>query len=616
MSAETTEQTQQTPADPKHAYYRAYSLGSSLDPEQYEIRDRIGTYQELLEFYNPTDEEWGEWVDGFVGLPHTDPRLVTMQHGGQYDFILQYTPVISTVEEGVEIDSVPCQTKVTFGMPSKYGNSVRRNLWAATIHTLPVLAPKPCGAPLKQTGTVQQQNLCSYLERPVSLPHNPKLVGVEYLGNTGFLEKYAKVDALTWIPNHKLTSTYTFQHYPNDDNFPITIFDSLNQLVDMIYSLSFDFVEGKEYYNELYPNTPITEESRLQQKLNRVIKRRPIIVYCHGSGTFNNKTDIYTNSTYVKNDEQSKAYGKYVPYWDSFTMSKEDIKEFLIQQDFTPDYFKDHSTTASRRIVIDVYQELGKPSYPLFTECAVVCFKKELIDSMNSTLHSIINLDGGDRLGLHESIDISNVLPYLDFHPKLGESKKLDIQKLKNIDFDFRAYSTELSDVENTFANKYLKASDSSEVLYNTTLGSMGLRLQQFKANFDYYGFIPFRACTELSLLGYKGHFVHRIEGYKKGQEIVHPSTGDLYLCIKDRPGLERPDDFSMATDWYDSSNSMNHTYPVNEPTYNVLATDTESFKKVGSYSNRALCLSKEERLHTIKVVYRLILLYLVILTY
>ena len=595
MSAETTQQTQQTPADPKHAYYRAYSLGSSLDPEQYEIRDRIGTYQELLEFYNPTDEEWGEWVDGFVGLPHTDPRLVTMQQSGQYDFILQYTPVISTVEEGVMINSVPCQTNVTFGMPSKYGNIERKDLWAATINSLPYLTSKESSGESNQIHYTYISSEANYFNikpfyhknRCLVWPQQQKLIGYDPVNGSTESWKQENTKNLVIdspIMNNMLTSTYTFEYYKNDDYFNMPIFDNLDHLVDMIYSLSFDFVDGIGQLNEMLPEgSSVKTQTKREKKCSMILKRRPIIIYCGPEDGFTNKQNIYTNSTYTEDPKRSKTYGKNIPYWDSFTMTKEDIKNFLIEKNFTPEFFKENQDNVSRRIVIDVYKEIGTPSQPLFTECAVVCFKDEIIkyhatSGQETTNHLEAYLNGSDGY-LNSRIDISNYLTLLDFDPKIGKKEKFSLNELKNNYFNVRAVDDNLLELENSIAGRILKDERGEEATINSSIGSLALRLQQFKANFDYYGFVPFRACTELSLLGFKGVFVHRLEGFKAGQEVMHPLTHDLYLCIKDRPGLQNPECFNT-----EDYGNITHNYPTSSPTYSVLE-DEEYFLKISKHN-------------------------------
>ncbi len=571
-------------------YLRSFAHSLDLDDNQLELRDRIATYDELKETLKVKDEEFGIFVDGFPGLPHTDPKIMQMVKSGNYDFYLRATPIIKTVEQGVEIDSIPCSMPVSFGTPGKYYNVLRKDLWAATIYTLPYLEPLRKAGVNPPKYTTNYNNPRMYLGRNLFHPQNPKLNGYECIGNRQYLIDHKQRHMPTDCINEaKLTSTYTFQHYPNDDLFPITIFENLDHLVDLIYSLSFDFINGMHQYNEMYPNTPIVGQTELEKQSSMILKRRPIIIYCAADKGFRNKEDIHTNSSYPRVEDDPTTHGNYVPFWNSFTMDKKEIKDFLIQQNFTPEFFKKYGGRVARRIVIDVYREIGKPSYPLFTECCVVGFKDELPFHFNNSNTWIY---GTDNM-LNDYIDITKDITLTDFDPKIGDKAKFEISELKGNDFLIRSYPTYLENI-NSIGSKMVKDNNNTEGAINCCVGSLALRLQQFKANFDYFGLIPFRACTELSLLGYKGQFVHREEGYKKGQEVVHPITGDLYLCIKDRPGIKNKENFNI-----DTYETTEHNYPVDNPTYTVL-DDTEYFKKIFNFdyqdvnTTRLACTEEE----------------------
>lgn len=370
----------------------------------------------------------------------------------------------------------------------------------------------------------------SYLNRRYVEPINPSSSILNPIGHeSSTILGYRKLEN-TNIENIALTSPYSFLKEEIDYKFNILVFRDIDHLVDMIYSMSF-FTESNKVYHSIGDN--------YSNELSNIISRRPIKL------VFGNKVS------------DSESYKPMLV--NEYSLSKEDIKNELISNGFTESNFKGNETV-NRRLSVYVYSKVGVLSYPLYMESFLVSYSTEM-DFINH---------GPDGY-LNKVLPIESDLSYLEFDNNIGSSSyQYPVVK------KFGNSTTLSSGVESTGheTNGY----ESKYYLPNY--------LKLFKSNFEFYGTIPFWLCTDKSLLGFKGDFVHRVEGYKEGQEVVHPVTGDLYLCIKDRPGIIG----DLTKDTY---TTLRHNYPVGLPTYSVLE-DVEYFVKVNSVDNNYK-LDKEE---------------------
>lgn len=359
----------------------------------------------------------------------------------------------------------------------------------------------------------------TYLNRRYVEPINPSISVLSPIGHeSSSLLGYKKLPD-TNIGNIALTNPYTFNMEKNDDKFNYTVFNDLDHLVDFIYSLSFATIS----------NRPIDGDDLFRDEVNNFIDRRPIEILVGNQ---------------ITNSESYKAVK-----FDEFTMTRDDIERILKSKAVDPDNFNLNPEGCNRRITVLVYSTTGVISYPLFMESVVVAFKGEIPE-----------LKSGPDGYLEYPINISKVVEWLDYDPNIGS--KSYTPSLVNLG-NSKTLSSDIvgsGEVNNRRPSSY-------KYLPNY--------LKLFKSNFEYYGVIPFWLCTDKSLLGFTGEFLHRVEGYKEGQEVVHPVTGDLYICIKDRPGVTE----SLSIEKFDS---IEHTYPVDTETYNIL-NDEEYFVKVSS---------------------------------
>lgn len=486
-------------------------------------------------------------------------------------------------------------TDIEISTFSKYNDCERNDLWASTIYKLPYLEHILFSEREDIYGKRVYENIYNnktYLNRTLITPYNPLNSNLEPLGHsesliTGFTDMNGSS-----IGFHDEITPYHFSLFDNDKNFKYTVFDNLDQLVDMLYSLTIRTIDrhGVEYYFKGDFTYTSTDTSMLYYKIteedinrfNQYVLRNTIVIYCNADN-FKQIEDLKTNSSIksiysnlIPNDVNLyknvlMSDGKYN------RISKQEIKDFLISKNFTPEYFKANKDTVNRRLAIEAYgadYEIPIIGIPLFTEAVCVVFREEIDDMIFKGHDGYLN----DVIDLTPTTDKN----YVDY-PKdlLG-----DIDALKHLGESLTNISAIYSDSNNQrMLHSGIQPIADREINENTPINDYSTMLASqfklFKANFDLMGVIPFRACTDKSLLGFKGEFVHRVEGYKKGQEVVHPITKDLYLCIKDRPGYI-DQGFGLREENY---NSLSHNYPVGTPTYTVL-DEEKYFVKVKSLDN------------------------------
>lgn len=495
--------------------------------------------------YNNVTGDLGDVCTGYNGIPLNSSlvRYIGLR-SDIYDMYLK-------VSVGL-IDSDPDDvtwinagySRIELGMTNKYENDRRFDLFSNTIFKLPFL-----------TKDSTAESNFSYLGRKLIYPFNPSKTILSPLGVSGsVLSEYEEVPN-TSILESTYMSPISFEEYPTDDLFNITVFDNLDQLVDMIYSLSF---HREVNYSSSRLAKGVTAE--IDKYVDAKMIRRPIIIYCD-KDSFNKIEGIKVNSSYNSDPSVPETSSDLVPYWDSFDMSKTEIKDFLTRKGITPEEFKRNPSNVKRRLAVEVYDVIGSPAKLVTSEALVVAFKEEISSYFS----------GHDGY-LNDVIDISKESD-LDYNPSSPNVFKSTDTYDSKLTVSYNTGSNGVSGGSGYFSKK-------RQDTLNPVINSAETWLESFKINFDFYGLIPFRLCTENSLLGFKGHFVHREEGYEVGQEVVHPITNDLYICIKDRPGIQNPAKYNM--DEYDQ---VNHNYPIGTPTYEVLA-DSTYFKKVCSFDN------------------------------
>lgn len=548
----------------------------------------------------------------FKGLRFRDYLLQKyLKQPNLYDIFIRME-LLSVTEEVIVKEEIPFKPS----LQSKYGKHNRVDLWSNSIYKLPYITTSTTESTIDVSDIVPNGKLV--------YPTNPLLSIMEPVGHSKSLLKYCEKLPDNNIYQSRVLSPYVFAHKPTNEGLNHVVFDNLDHLVDMIYSLSVGVEEGHTQWESLYGDTSITMENMEDNfypvtdydKYRQIAVRRNIVIHCNGAGFthiednsesslkyLHTPLDINKQPGQVTLEEKPTSYLEYNVSEQTPALDKEEIKAFLIAKNFTPEYFKANKDSCSRRIVIEVY-DISHNRYTnllLFTEAAVVVFKEELGDRYFTGHDGYLN-DYIDIAPLTKDTKSTSEYPRLlnvnhDTNQPYnvldqGDNRPEDpMSYLWKLPYDDQALVAR-SDAEDFILgyNSILpgKFKDNICVTKNSYSFMLGSRIKAFKSNFDFMGMIPFRACTENSLLGFKGEFVPREEGYYIGQEVVHPITKDLYLCIKDRPGIANMDKFNMK-----EYEQVEHTYPVGTPTYTVL-DDTDYFVKVRSHDNQS-GLSEEE---------------------
>ena len=558
-------------------------------------------------------KDYDKLLASFKGLKFRDYSLQKyLKQPNLYNVFVRME-VLDKVENTIfksEIDFKP-------GLQSKFAKHDRVDLWSNTIYKLPYITTSNTESTIDVSDIVPNGKLV--------YPTNPLLSIMEPVGHSKSLLKYCEKLPDNNIYQSRVLSPYVFAHKPTNEGLNHVVFDNLDHLVDMIYSLSVGVEEGHTQWESLYGDTSITMENMEDNfypvtdydKYRQIAVRRNIVIHCNGAGFthiednsesslkyLHTPLDINKQPGQVTLEEKPTSYLEYNVSEQTPALDKEEIKAFLIAKNFTPEYFKANKDSCSRRIVIEVY-DISHNRYTnllLFTEAVVVVFKEELGDRYFTGHDGYLN-DYIDIAPLTKDTKSTSEYPrLLNVNPKTKKPYNI-LDKFANKPEDSLSYLWKLpyedqalvarSDAEDFilgYNNSILpgKFKDNICVTKNSYSFMLASRIKAFKSNFDFMGMIPFRACTENSLLGFKGEFVPREEGYYIGQEVVHPITKDLYLCIKDRPGIANMDKFNMK-----EYEQVEHTYPVGTPTYTVL-DDTDYFVKVRSHDNQS-GLSEEE---------------------
>lgn len=549
----------------------------------------------------------------FKGLKFRDYTLQKyLKQPNLYDVFIRME-ILDVVKDPIFTAEIPFRP----GLQSKFGKHNRVDLWANTIYKLPYITTSNTESTIDVSDIVPNGKLV--------YPTNPLLSIMEPVGHSKSLLKYCEKLPDNNIYQSRVLSPYVFAHKPTNEGLNHTVFDNLDHLVDMIYSLSVGVEEGHTQWKALYGDDRISlpglvdmdgEELVDYVTYRQIAVRRNIVIHCNGAGFthvednsesslkyLHTPLDINKQPGSVTLEEKPTAYLDNSVSEQTPALDKEEIKAFLIAKNFTPEYFKANKDSCSRRIVIEVY-DIAHNRYTnllLFTEAVVVVFKEELGDRYFTGHDGYLN-DYIDIAPLtKDTKSISEYPRLLNVNPKTEKPYNV-LDKIDNLPDDIASYLWKIPYydqglVVDPSAKDFIlgyntpvpgKHKDNICVTKNSYSFMLASRIKAFKSNFDFMGMIPFRACTENSLLGFKGEFVPREEGYYIGQEVVHPITKDLYLCIKDRPGITNMDKFNMKE--YDQ---VEHTYPVGTPTYTVL-DDTDYFVKVRSHDNQS-GLSEEE---------------------
>lgn len=501
------------------------------------------TFKTRNSIFMPNDNHIG----GYVGLPVNHPEVqYTARKSDVYDMYVRVTVGLHGDDPSDIVELKAGYTRFQPGVPDKYESGRRLDLFSNSIFKFPFL-----------TKDSSAESNITFLNRKLVYPVNPSKTILSPLGNPGsVLSEYQDVPN-TSISESLLMYPSLFNEYSNDDLFNYTVFENIDQLVDLIYSLSFHRevdISYPSYYNGL--------DSELDKHISSKRVRRPIVIYCN-SERFTKITNLTEDSSYTL----SGGVGTTAPYWTTFELTKPEIKGFLEDKGFTPDNFKLKSDSVKRRLAIEIYDKSGEPSRLIGGEALCVAFASEITEYFNGHdgyLDSPLDLTAKTDLDYPYNLDLVPESPCFPM-----------TETLSYIDSNYTSIT------QNGFRVNRLHGGD-------TDFSNPKTYLEVFKMNFDFYGLIPFRLCTEKSLLGFKGHFVHREEGYEKGQEVVHPVTNDLYVCIKDRPGIQ-----NMAKYNIDEYEQVLHNYPIGTPTYSVLE-DTTYFKKVCSFDNSEVLTGDE----------------------
>lgn len=550
----------------------------------------------------------------FKGLRFRDYLLQKyLKQPNLYDIFIRME-LLSVTEEVIVKEEIPFKPS----LQSKFGKHNRIDLWSNTIYKLPYITTSNTESTIDVSDIIPNGKLV--------YPTNPLLSIMEPVGHSKSLLKYCEKLPDNNIYQSRVLSPYVFAHKPTNEGLNHVVFDNLDHLVDMIYSLSVGVEEGHTQWEALYGDTSITMENMTDKfypvtdydKYRQIAVRRNIVIHCNGAGFthiednsesslkyLHTPLDINKQPGQVTLEEKPSAFLDSVVSEQTPALDKEEIKAFLISKNFTPEYFKANKDSCSRRIVIEVY-DISHNRYTnllLFTEAAVVVFKEELGDRyftghdgyLNDYIDiSPLNKDTKSTSEYPRLLNVNpdtnqpyNVLDQVDHRP---EDPMSYLWKLPYEDQALVARSDAEDFILGYNSNLPGKLRDNICVTKNSYSFMLGSRIKAFKSNFDFMGMIPFRACTEHSLLGFKGEFVPREEGYYIGQEVVHPITKDLYLCIKDRPGIANMDKFNMK-----EYEQVEHTYPVGTPTYTVL-DDTDYFVKVRSHDNQSGLTEEEYR--------------------
>ena len=497
------------------------------------------------------------------------------------------------------------------GLQSKYGNHNRVDLWSNTIYKLPYITTDFTYSDIDVSGVIPGGKLV--------YPINPLLSNMEPIGHSKSLLKQCESLPDTNLYQPRVLSPYVFANKPTDTGLNAVVFDNLDHLVDMIYSLSVGVEEGNTQIHSFLNTYDITFGSNTEKYTDpsvyrRIAVRRNIVIHCNGAGFTGVEDNSESSLKYLHTplninkqpgtvtlEEKPSAYLEQNVSEQTPALDKGEIKAFLVSKNFTPEYFKANKGNCSRRIVIEVY-DIAHNRYTnllLFTEAAIVVFREELGEKYFTGHDGYLN-DYIDITPLSKTTtSVAEYPRLLNVNPKTEKAYNV-LDPVDNPPRNLPSYLWKLpyedqcSIVSNNARDFYLgdfsgdSVTESVQSTDNSYSFMLASRMKVLKSNFDFMGMIPFRACTEHSLLGFKGEFVPREEGYSIGQEVVHPITKDLYLCIKDRPGIANKDKFNM-TDY----EKVEHTYPVGTPSYTVLE-DTDYFVKVRSHDNQS-GLSEEE---------------------
>lgn len=558
-------------------------------------------------------KDYDKLLASFKGLKFRDYTLQKyLKQPNLYDIFIRME-VLDTVSNTIFKSELPFKP----GLQSKYAKHDRVDLWSNTIYKLPYITTSTTESTIDVSDIVPNGKLV--------YPLNPLLSIMEPVGHSKSLLKYCEKLPDNNIFQSRVLSPYVFAHKPTNEGLNHVVFDNLDHLVDMIYSLSVGVEQGHTQWKALYGDDRISlpdfrdyngEEVKDYDTYRQIAVRRNIVIHCNGAGFthvednsesslkyLHTPLDINKQPGNVTLEEKPSAYLDNSVSEQTPALDKEEIKAFLIAKNFTPEYFKANKDTCSRRIVIEVY-DIAHNRYTnllLFTEAAVVVFKEELGDRYFTGHDGYLN-DYIDIAPLTKDTKSTSEYPrLLNVNPKSKKPYNV-LDKVDNLPDDVASYLWKIPYydqglVANPIANDFIlgyntpvpgKDKENICVTKNSYSFMLASRIKAFKSNFDFMGMIPFRACTEHSLLGFKGEFVPREEGYYIGQEVVHPITKDLYLCIKDRPGIANMDKFNMK-----EYEQVEHTYPVGTPTYTVL-DDTDYFVKVRSHDNQS-GLSEEE---------------------
>lgn len=518
-------------------------------------------YEEFKRMNNLGSVPVDELVKGYVGLPIDSPYLQAAALGkldldntyskGEFNLYIKVTLNIRNAVSGME--SSPVFIPLEIGKMNKYRGFNRNDHFVNTVWKHDFLASLAVNP---DTDVMYNNKFLHKTFNPTTSVLNPLGHPMSTIHDFRTMKDTSISQCMAITPSLFLVK--------RKQEFKTIVFDSIEQLAYYFESLT----KYSEPTKESYDKKASGQYSDFDVALSRVDRRRMITIktsknlfdklnYTELLDTEVRDWDFYSTSfskkSLISNSQMEYMSTEHTTYFysdsncifkEAYTQTYEDILEWLKH------YVSSDGELDQQAFFIDVYDVQGAPTRPKFREAIVVTISKEMVkkgiyfQGHDGILNSPIPLLSVDRAKSFPKTDADSVAlgpVSLSYALELGNNhhKGRDPYSMTITEFNAKLGSY-TADWEEGYQGCVADISPSGLMLdKNESYFKLSSQVDLFSSNFEYYGLIQFKDCTENSLLGFKGDFVLTKDGYKKGQEFVDPSTGALYYCYGDFNALD-----------------------------------------------------------------------------